>query len=204
MTKLRPFNFDEFRSGAPEAAEPKLLRTFLAEDVDKARAEGVIEGRRLAMETIAADDRAALQAIAAHISDFESTLDAEKARIRRDICAAASLFLQEFCAELSAAREIEIAQDLLHRLTENSEDRRAAKLAVCAKSFGRLADRLHRQFNESGIGDFVSLTADNSLKPGEASLEWRGGGACRSRAEINAAVAAIIEPIAIETTERRS
>ncbi len=204
MTKPRPFNFDEFRSGASAAAEPKLLRTFLAEDVDKAHAEGVIEGRRLAMETIAADDRAALQAIAAHISDTQSTLEAEQARLRDDIGSVASLFLEEFCAELSAAREIEIAEDLLRRLTENSEDRRAARLVISAKSFDRLADRLHRQFNESGVGDFVSLAADNRLKPGEARLEWRGGEACRSRAEINAAVAAIIEPVAIETTERGS
>lgn len=204
MTKPRPFNFDEFRSSGSPAAEPQSIRTFLAEDIEKARAEGVAEGQRLAMETIAADDRATLQSIASCVADAKSAWDAEHARLRDDIGAVAMLFLEEFCAELSAAREIEIAQDLLRRLTENSEDRRTARIVISEKSFDRLADRLNRQLSKSGIGDFVTLDADNRFKPGEARLEWRGGEVRRGRAEINAAVVAIIEPIAIETTERRS
>lgn len=199
MTRVRPFSFDEFGEPAPPAETPRG-RTSSAEDLAAARAEGVAEGRRLAMESIAAHEIAALDRIGA-------ALDAAKEGLKRDaphadLLAAARLFLEDFGAGLAAAREVEIADDLLRRLVENSEDRRAASLRLNPRSLARLGARLAAVIEKRGVADFVTLEEDAALDPGEARLEWRGGELRRGRAEIRAALAAIFDPL--QETEPRS
>lgn len=194
MTRPRPFSFDEFRSIAPAAAPTQL--GFSADDLAQARAEGLVEGRRLAMETIAAGEAAALERIGDEIaganSKFERLLDERRA----EIVEIARIFLEEFCAGLASAREIEIASDLLRRLTEHSEDRRPARLIVNEQSLERLRSQLEDAIIRKGVADFVTLSGDRRLKAGEARLEWRGGEARRGRVEIMATIAAILDPMA--------
>jgi hypothetical protein len=117
------------------------------------------------------------------------------------VIAVARLFLEEFCGALAAEREVDAAQDLLRRLTENSEDRRSAILYVSAVSYERLEARLHAAISASRVADFVSIDFDHALAPGEARLEWWGGDIRRGRAEIAAAVAALFDPI-VQTEAR--
>lgn len=191
MTKLRPFDFAEFRAAPSTAAAEPRNCAFSADDLDVARAQGVIEGRRLAMETIAADEAAALHRIGDRLSESADEMASEIARIRADIVGMARVFLEEYSAADAAAHDLEAAADLLRRLTENSEDRRAARLVISAKRLDRLRDRLEELINNRGIGDFVSLESDAGLEAGEARLEWRGGETRRSRAEVKAAIAAL-------------
>lgn len=194
MTKPRPFSFDEFRSVAPAAAPTQL--GFTADELAQARAEGVAEGRRLAMETIAADEAAALERIGDEIARANSEFERLLAGRRAEIVETARVFLEEFCAGLASVREVEIASDLLRRLTEHSEDRRPARLVVNEQSLERLRSRLESAIGRKGVADFVALHGDRRLKAGEARLEWRGGEARRGRAEIMAAIAAILDPMA--------
>ena len=201
MTRPRPFDFAEFRAGASTAPEAPRIRTFTADDLAAARAEGVAEGRRLAMESIAANEAEHLVAISARLEQIRLTLDEEIVRSRNAILSIARAFLEEYSAGLASERETALAEDLLRRLTENSEDRRSARLCLNAKSLERLQARLEDTLNRSGVGDFVSLTGDPRLAPGEARLEWRGGQTRRGRAEIRAAIAALLDPLAVNETE---
>lgn len=201
MTKPRPFNFDEFRASAGRSDGAPRAETHSAEDIAAARAQGVAEGRRLAMESIAADETDQLRKIGDALIEAHEAHRGEILRVRGAILAVARVFLEEFAAGLASAREVEVAEDLLRRLTENSEDRRSARLIVNAKSLERLRVRLEEALNRRGVGDFVSLEGDHRIKPGEARLEWRGGAAHRTRAEINAAIAALLDPLSQEEME---
>ncbi|MEK7265420.1 MAG: hypothetical protein AAB227_04895 [Pseudomonadota bacterium] len=207
MTKPRPFNFDEFRASAPTTPEAPRVRTFTAEDLAAAREEGVAEGRRLAMDTIAASEAAQLEHIAERLDGAREALQAEIDRTRETILTIARVFLDEFALGLASERETALAEDLLRRLTENSEDRRSARLYLNAKSLERLRPRLEGLLNARGVADFVALDGDFSLQPGEARLEWRGGETRRGRAEIAAAIAALFDPLAdqkMEATHERA
>lgn len=201
MTKPRPFNFDEFRASAPKAPEPPRARAFSAEDLAAAREEGVAEGRRLAMDSIAANEAAQLENIGARLDGVREALNEEIARARESILAIARVFLDEYATGLASERETALAEDLLRRLTENSEDRRTARLYLNAKSLERLQPRLKDLLNRRGIADFIALDGDVTLQPGEARLEWRGGQTRRGRAEIAAAIAALFDPLTVEKTE---
>ncbi|HBK91266.1 MAG TPA: hypothetical protein DDZ68_06310 [Parvularcula sp.] len=189
----RPFDFADF--GAPQeagAAPAAAEATAPGASLDAARTEGVVEGRRLAMETIAADEAAALARIAAALEDAKASMKEARARDQADTLNAASLFLEEFCAGLAERREIDAALDLLRRLIAHSDDRRAARLVIARASRERLAPKIEAAIRDRRIDDFVTLESDPSLSRGELRLEWRGGEARRTRREITEAAAAMV------------
>lgn len=195
MASPRPFSFVDLRDVLPPTDEPVSapVRRFSDDDLSAARAEGVTEGRRLAMETIAADEAAALVRIADALKLAASSADQEHRAAIERLTTVVRLFLDEYCGAFAAEREVEAAQDLLRRLTENSEDRRGATLFVSAKSFERLEARLLGAIAAARVADFVTVDFDHALAPGETRLEWRGGDVRRSRAEIAAAIAALFD-----------
>jgi flagellar assembly protein FliH len=194
MPEPRPFRFDDLR--ADDEAPPPL---YTAADVAAAREDGIREGRRIAMESIAADEAAALARIGDELARL--SVEPEIARARAEIAAVARAFLEAFCESIAQAREIALAEDLLRRLTQNSEDRRSAALIVSARRFERLERRLLDLVERRGLADFVRLDFDHELAPGEARLEWRGGSVRRGRAEIEAAVASLFDSLPFDHLE---
>jgi len=197
MTRPQPFRFDDF---GPAAKAPDA-RSCSIDDLDAARIEGAAEGRRLAMESIAADEAAQLERIGDALAEAIESRNAELSSARDELLAVAKIFLEEFAGALAERREIEAAGDLLRRLTEHSEDRRAARLILSAKSLPRLEDKLKEIVDRRGLGDFVDIKSDPKLQRGEMRIEWRGGRLERGRAEINAAIAAIFDNMTINETE---
>lgn len=196
--RAKPFDFADF--GAPAKAGPAPAPA--APDaparngsLDEARAEGVIEGRRLAMETIAADEAASLARISAALEEAKSFLTEARARDQAETLSVAALFLEEFCAGLAEKREIDAALDLLRRLTAHSDDRRAVRLVIARASRERLAPKIDAAIKERRLDDFVTLESDPSLHRGEVRLEWRGGEARRTRREITDAAAAMVRAL---------
>ena len=74
--EAKPFAFDDFGAPKAPAAQAPSVSTGALEE---ARAQGVVEGRRLAMESIAADEIAQLSRIADAIGALEGRVagDAE-------------------------------------------------------------------------------------------------------------------------------
>ncbi len=200
-TQSKPFDFRDFRrsaaAAAPQAAPDEDARL---QALAEARSEGVIEGRRLAMETIAADEAASLARIAASLERSNQFLGAARASDRREMLALASVFLEEFCAGLAEAREFEAAVDLLRRLTEHSDDQRPARLVLAEASRERLSAKIGPAIDARRLGGFVTIEGDRSLDPGEMRLEWRGGEAQRTRMEIAKATRAVIDALNADIT----
>ena len=193
----KPFDFADFgghpRSEAQAFTQPDPCSD--AANLKDARAEGVIEGRRLAMETIAADEAASLARIADALETSKAFLTDARARDQAELLGVAALFLEEFCAGLAEKREVDAALDLLRRLIAHSDDRRAARLIIARESRERLAPRIDAAIKERRLDDFVTLESDPSLKRGELRLEWRGGEARRTRREITDATAALVRSL---------
>ncbi len=197
--RTTPFDFHDFRSPDAAASAQPDAAAPAPEPVNatavQARTEGVLEGRRLAMETIAADEAASLSRIAAALEDSKTFLKEARAQDQAELLSVAALFLEEFAAGLAEKRETDAALDLLRRLTAHSDDRRPARLVIARKSRERLAPKLDAAIKARRIDDFVSIEADPSLAHGEMRLEWRGGEARRTRREITEATAAIVRSL---------
>lgn len=193
-----PFDFADF--GGPPRTDPDDATAAPAapqrdERLEEARAEGVIEGRRLAMETIAADDAASTARVADALEAAKAFLADARTRDQAEMLNVAALFLEEFCAGIAEKREAEAALDLLRRLTAHSDDRRAARLVLARASRERLAPKIEAAIKERRLDDFVTIESDPSLQRGEMRLEWRGGEARRSRREITDATAALVRSL---------
>ena len=195
--RATPFDFADFAGHARPGPQPLTQPDPCAgaASLEEARAEGVIEGRRLAMETIAADEAASLARIADALEASKAFLTDARARDQAELLGVAALFLEEFCAGLAEKREADAALDLLRRLIAHSDDRRAARLIIARESRERLAPRIDAAIKERRLDDFVTLESDPSLKRGEMRLEWRGGEARRTRREITDATAALVRSL---------
>ncbi len=191
----KPFDLPDFETPAARPVEEPRRAAVSDSTLEEARAEGVVEGRRLAMETIAADEAASLARIAAALEGARSVIAEARARDHAQMLSIAVQFLEEFAGGLVEKRELDAALDLLRRLTAHSDDRRPARLVLSRASRERLAPKLEAALKARRIDDFVSLEADPSLSPGEMRLEWRGGEARRTRREITEATAAIVKSL---------
>ncbi|MCB2113055.1 MAG: hypothetical protein KDD85_05840 [Parvularculaceae bacterium] len=200
MANPRPYDFVSFDAPG-KAAEVETARRFDADDLAAARAEGLAEGRRLAMESIAADEAAALEKIAGALDATVGAALGEVERARADLISLSRAFVEEFCCAIARERDIDAAEDMLRRLTQNSEDRRAAHLFVAARRFERIAPHIEDLIDARRLADFVSIEPDAALEPGECRLEWRGGELRRSRREIEAAVSQIFDSLSHTRTE---
>jgi hypothetical protein len=189
----KPFDLTDFKAQA-QASPPHPAPDDEAR-LAAARAEGVLEGRRLAMETIAADEAASLARIAAAIEDTKAQVAEARARDQAAMLSAASEFFEAFSEGLAEHREVEAALDLLRRLTQQSDDRRLALLVVSSHSRDRLAPKIEAALKAKRLHEFVSLESDSSLAPGEMRLQWRGGDVRRTRQEIREAAAALVRSL---------
>lgn len=200
----RPFSFNDFRRVAEISDETDLSPVRTADAAVEAHAAGVLEGRRLAMGTIAASEVEALKRIGDAIADGLTASTNEIAAVRNDLANLTRLFLEEFCDGVATRHEAEVAEDLLKRLMANSDDRREARLIVNEKSLERLRRRLEETVQMRGLGDIVSVVGDAGMPAGDARLEWRGGAARRGRAEIRASIEAMFDSISPQNTEQNS
>lgn len=189
----KPFDLTDFEAQAPASPPHPALDDEAR--LAAARAEGVLEGRRLAMETIAADEAASLARIAAAIEDMKAQVAEARARDQAAMLSAASVFFEAFSEGLAEHREVEAALDLLRRLTQQSDDRRLALLVVSSHSRDRLAPKIEAALIAKRLHEFVSLESDSSLAPGEMRLQWRGGDVRRTHQEIREAAAALVRSL---------
>ena len=190
MRAPQPFNFDEFSAKAEKTEETSAEYRVA---IETARAEGVAEGRRLAMATIAADETALLADIAQAFEARRTLFEKEILATGADLVELTRTFIEEFCGALATSREIEIASDFLKSLVDHSDDRRTVTLHLAPTSAERLGPKLSDLINSRGLGAFVLLAQDEKLKAGEVRIDWRGGGAKRTRAEIASSVETLIQ-----------
>lgn len=201
--QTKPFAFPDLNAAPPTAApRPASAPVLGPADLEAAHAAGVIEGRKLAMETIAADEAAALERIAEACASLKIQMSAVD-DMRSDMSAQCAEFLQAFVTSLAAAHEADLSIELLDRLLLSSSDRGPATLYLSVASFRRLSARLSARLSETGLTDIVSLAPEKTLGPGECRLVWSDGQARATKAEISAAIARIFPATPIMTEKNK-
>lgn len=193
---MTPFKFDtEFNSGGDRvslAARARAKKSLSADEIDqmcaRARAEGAKAGEARALEAVAQGTRDVAdilrQALARTHADIE--------RVREEaalIAFAVARKLAALAVEALPTADVEQAlREAIHQaIGEPRVVLRAAPRVIEAMS-GRIADIAH----EEGFEGRVIASADPAIKGADCRIEWRGGGAERSEAAIDQALAELI------------
>ncbi|MBI4183103.1 MAG: hypothetical protein HY521_03780 [Proteobacteria bacterium] len=173
---------------APVEPEPEPEPTFGAEDLARARAEGVAEGREAGVRELRASlDQAsaeALEQLAARLPALAEAQRESNERLQSQAIAVAAVVMRKIFPELTrrhGTAEIEAMirdclRDLLH------EPRVIVRLGP------ELADSLRPRIEATAqAGGFVgqlSVVADEVMAPGDCRVEWGASGSERVSARL--------------------
>ncbi len=163
------------------------------DDVDAAHAAGLESGRAAAAAD--AQDEIA-QALRAVETAMREAADAHREALdlaRRTIADRAGAVIEAFANNLSAAREIDAALDLLQQAIAAPEAETAAALAVSAQTYDTVSTPLRDAIERAGAAGFITLEADNALAPGEVKIAFRAQAPRLSRTEIETAVSTLFD-----------
>ncbi|MBU6299465.1 MAG: hypothetical protein KGJ79_02415 [Alphaproteobacteria bacterium] len=190
------FTFDtEFRPEGDlvsNAARSRQRKVFTQEEIDqmcsKARSEGLKAGQVRAAEAIAAAVAECATAVRQAFTQAQAEIEIRREEASRLAFAAACKLAPVAVAALPAS-EVEAAlREAMHQaITEPRIVLRAAEPVIAALS-GKLAEIAHQE----GYDGRIVASADPALAGADCRIEWRGGGAERSLAAIEAAIAELI------------
>ncbi len=186
--------------GRKAGAKPTKARpapVFTEDDLARARAEGVAEGREQASRDAARSLEMrltqAFETVGERLHDVLAGRDAANLAIAGQANALAVAIARRMVPELyrrNAAGEIEhTVASVLSRILET--DRLAVRTAETLAD--PLRDRIEALAEARGLGGRIAIVADPSLAEGDCRIEWPGGGAERNEAAMWAEIDAIVE-----------
>jgi len=191
------FTFDtEFRPEGDlisNAARGRQRKSLTTEEIDamcaRARAEGAKAGQVRATEAVAQSIEALTQSVRALLAQSHAEIET----VREDAVAlgfAAAKKIAPAALNALPAGDVEMAlREAMHQaIGEPRLTLRASMRVVEA-----LQDRIAEIAAEEGYEGRVLISADASIHAADCRIEWRGGGAERSEAAIEAALDALIE-----------
>jgi flagellar assembly protein FliH len=180
--------FDDTRNIASDAAKARQRRSLTEGEIDKlcaeARAEGMKAGEVRALEALevaARDVTAAIDSALVKTTRHVEIIRAQSAEVafavaRKVARAAVAAFPN---AEVEAA-----LRDAMHQAVGEPRILLRAAPAIAES----LAPHIARIAHEEGYDGRVQISPDAALKGADCRVEWRGGGAERAEAAIDAAL----------------
>ena len=184
--------FDERRDVVSDAARARRRLSLTQGELDNmlslARHEGLAAGEVRALESLAAAAR-----------DVVGTIDAALARTKTEIEA-----LREQAAEIALAAARKLARAALHAFAADEVEaalRDAMHQAIgepriVLRAAPRIAEALRTRIveiaQEEAYDGRVQISPEAGIRGTDCRIEWRGGGAERSEAAIDTALAALI------------
>jgi flagellar assembly protein FliH len=200
------FTFDTEFVGSGERRSPEAERrrrkTLTVEEIETLQATAQAEGESSAAVRSA---EATERAIAALAICVRATFDQARTEIDNVRAEAAEIALAAACRLAPAAiaalpqTDVEAAlREAMHQAIGEPRLVLRAAPAIAALIEPRLADIAH----EEGYDGRVVVTADPHFTGADCRIEWRGGGAERSFAAIEAALAQVIEQRFSELSSR--
>ena len=180
--------FADARDVASDAARARQRRSLTEGEIDKlcadARAEGMKAGEVRALEALGAATRdvtAAIENALAKTARYVEVIRAQSAEVafavaRKVARAAVASFPN---AEVEAA-----LRDAMHQAL--GEPRISLRVAPAVAD--ALAPRIAQIAHEEGYDGRVQISPDPALRGADCRVEWRGGGAERAEAAIDAAL----------------
>jgi flagellar assembly protein FliH len=196
MVQGTKYTFDlEFRGEADlvsNAARARQKKSMTTDEIDAMCARARAEGAKAGQVRAAENTERAIDALTVAIRAALDTSHAEIEIVRSEAAELALAMAKRIApAALAAlpAGDVEIAlrQAMHQAILEPRLTLRAAPVVAEA-----LESRLAEIAQEEGYDGRVMMTADPSLTGGDCRIEWRGGGAERSEAAIEAALTALI------------
>jgi flagellar assembly protein FliH len=206
MSAGKKFTFDvEFRPEGDlisNAARARQRRVFTQEEIDhmfsRARQEGMKAGQIRATEALAA----AVERLCGEVSHAMDAAVGEIETLREEAAlvamAAARKLAPVAVAALPAADVEEALREAIHQaISEPRIVLRAAPGVIAA-----LKDRLTEIARDLGYEGRIVASADPGLTNADCRIEWRGGGAERSMAGLEAAIGDVIARRFSQTTRK--
>lgn len=190
------FKFDtEFRDDGDRvsmAARARAKRMLSADEIDqmcaKARAEGMKAGEARALEAVAQGTRDVAQILRQALERTHADIE----RVREEaaeIAFAVARKLAPMALEALPVADVELAlRGAIHQAIGEPRIVLRAGPRVIAALDGRIAEIAH----EEGFEGRVIASADPTISGADCRIEWRGGGAERSEAAIERALAELI------------
>lgn len=191
------FKFDtEFREGGEQislAVRARSRKMYTQEEIDqictKARAEGMKVGEVRAQEAIAQGTRDMADALRRALARTSDEIE----HVRRDaaeIAFSVARKLAPMALNALPVADVELAfRDAVHQAIGEPRIVLRASARVVEALGSRIAEIAH----EEGFEGRVIVAADPAFHGADCHIEWRGGGAERSEAAIERAMAELIE-----------
>jgi flagellar assembly protein FliH len=191
------FTFDtEFHAGGERRtaeAERRRKKTLTVEEIEALAAAARAEGRDNAAAAQAQATERSIAALTIAVRAAADRIHAEVETVRAEAAAIALAAARRLAPAAIAAQplaDIEAAlRDAMHQAIGEPRLVLRAGPAITEAVAPRLADLAH----EEGYDGRVLVSADPHFSGADCRIEWRGGGAERSFAAIEAALAQLIE-----------
>ena len=191
------FKFDtEFLDGGEQislAVRARSRKMYTQEDIDqicaKARAEGMKVGEIRALEAVAQGTRDMADALCQAVARTNVEIEQVR-REAAEIAFAVARKLAPMALEALPVADVELAlRDAIHQAIGEPRIVLRASTSVLEALGSRIDEIAH----EEGFEGRVIVAADPAIKGADCRIEWRGGGAERSEAAIEQALATLIE-----------
>jgi flagellar assembly protein FliH len=180
---------DDIVSGAARARQKKTLTLAEIEALRKeAKAEGTASGQVRAAEAIAAATRDAADALQVVLQRSQATIEEVRAEAAR-LALAAARALARAALDALPSSEVEAAlRESLHQAIGEPRVVLRASPAVAEALEARISDIAH----EEGYEGRIMISPDPNISRTDCRIEWRGGGASRSEAALEAAITDLV------------
>ena len=191
------FTFDtEFHAGGERRtaeAERRQKKTLTVEEIEALTAAARAEGEAGAVARNGENATRELAALTISVRAACAQIEAAVANLRAEAAAialAAAKKLAPAAIRALPAADVEAAlREAMHQAIGEPRLMLRAAPEIAALIEPRLADIAH----EEGYDGRIHVTADPHLAGADCRIEWRGGGAERSLAAIEAAIGRIVE-----------
>ncbi len=206
MAAISKFLFDtDFDAGGdPLSARPALrtdTRRFTSTEVEAAKsaahAEGVAAGRALAEQEIGRRIADVLAVVGARLDEVMGEARANHGTRAREAVTTAAEIVRRLLPALGKREAMTEVEALITDCLARVHDEPRLVVRVSDELLDEVRQRIDQLTGAAGFAGRVILLADNTLKTGDARVEWADGGADRDTAalwrEIEGAIQRFVE-----------
>jgi flagellar assembly protein FliH len=184
--------FDAQVDAVSDAAKARQKKSLTQGEIDalraEARAEGLRAGEIRAAEAVAAAANEAANALRTVLQRSSADIEIVRAEAAKLALAAARTLARSALDALPASEVENVLRESLHQAIGEPRVVLRASPQVAAALQPHLSEIAH----EEGYEGRVQISADPNIRGADCRIEWRGGGAERSEAALETALAELI------------
>jgi flagellar assembly protein FliH len=184
--------FDAQNDAVSDAAKARQKKSLTQGEIDalraEARAEGLKAGEIRAAEAVAAAANETANALRTVLQRSSADIEIVRAEAAKLALVAARTLARSALDAMPASEVENVLRESLHQAIGEPRVLLRASPQVAEALQSRLADIAH----EEGYEGRVQISADPNIRGADCRIEWRGGGAERSEAALEAALAELI------------